>query len=41
MKEILEFGLFIFVICSPVIMFWLMNEISNIIAYKMNNKKKK
>ena len=39
MQEILEFGLFISVICSPIIILWLMNELSNIIACKITKKK--
>ena len=39
MQEILEFGLFIGVILSPVIILWLMNEISGIIAHKINKRK--
>jgi hypothetical protein len=39
MQEILEFGLFILVIFSPIIILWLMNEISNIIACKITKKK--
>ena len=39
MQEILEFGLFISVICSPIIILWLTNEISNIIACKITKKK--
>jgi hypothetical protein len=39
MQEILEFGLFILVICSPITIVWLMNEISDIIASKITKKK--
>ena len=39
MQEILEFGLFITVVCSPIIILWLMNEISDIIACKITKKK--
>jgi hypothetical protein len=39
MQEILEFGLFILVMCSPITIVWLMNEISDIIASKITKKK--
>ena len=39
MREVLEFGLFISVVCSPIIILWLMDEISDIIACKITKKK--
>ena len=39
MQKILEFGLFLSVACSPIIILWLMNEISDIIACKITKKK--
>ena len=40
MHSILEFGLFTFVMLSPVIILWLLNEITDIIAYKIINKRR-
>ena len=39
MQSILEFGLFMFVLLSPVIILWLIDGITDIIAYKIINKK--
>ena len=39
MQKILEFGLFLLVVCSPIIILWLVDEISDIIACKITKKK--
>lgn len=39
MQKILEFGLLMFVILSPVILLWLIDEITTIIAYRILKKK--
>ena len=39
MREVLEFGLFLSVACSPIIILWLIDEISDIIACKITKKK--
>ena len=39
MQKILEFGLFMFVILTPVILLWLIDEITTIIAYRILKKK--
>ena len=40
MKDILEFGLFLGVIFSPVILLWLIYELSTIIANKIIKNKR-
>lgn len=39
MREILEFGLFVGVLCSPIIILYLLDWVSDIITYKIINKK--
>lgn len=39
MQRILEFGLFMFVVLSPVIILWLIDELTTIIAYRILKKK--
>lgn len=39
MQKFLELGLFILVVCSPIIILWLMDVISDIIACKITKKK--
>lgn len=40
MQKVLEFGLFISVVCSPIIILWIIDGITDIIACKIINKKK-